>query len=178
MWEQYKALSGRNFDDHDYFCYHTPVPRLVEKAHQHLMKHNEQTHLSAETIAEHIQPSLIYGRQLGNGYSASLYVTLASLLDHANQDLANKRIGFYSYGSGCVAEFFSGIVQPEYKKMLNTTQHQSLLAERKALSYSEYETFYSFKYPQDGSLCEIPSYKTGPFRLVAIREHRRIYERA
>ena len=37
-WEQYHALSGREFHDHDYFCYHTPVPRLVEKAHHHLLK--------------------------------------------------------------------------------------------------------------------------------------------
>lgn len=177
-WHQYHTLTKRHFADHDYYCYHVPVPRLVEKAHQHLAKICGVDKLSDTLLQEHIGCSLEYGRQIGNSYTASLYVGLASLLDLTPEDLSGKRIGFYSYGSGCVAEFFSGVIQPGYKKMLNTAQHQMLLASRVALTYPEYTAFYSFKYPQDGSLCEIPSYQIGPFRLVAIRDHRRIYEKS
>ncbi len=176
-WHQYHALTKRQFADQDYYCYHMPVPRLVEKAHQHLAKICGVDKLSDHVLQQQIGHSLEYGRQIGNSYTASLYVSLASLFDLTPDDLSGKRIGFYSYGSGCVAEFFSGIVQPGYQKMLNTTQHQMLLAGRATLTYFEYETFYSFKYPQDGSFCEIPTYKTGAFRLVAIRDHRRIYEK-
>lgn len=176
-WNQYHAITKRDFSDHDYYCYHMPVPRLVEKAHQHLSKICGMDKLSDAELEQQVGRSLEYGRQIGNSYTASLYVGLASLFDLTADDLSGKRIGFYSYGSGCVAEFFSGIVQPGYKKMLNSAQHQKLLAERTALTYSEYENFYSFKYPQDGSLCEIPTYKTAAFRLVAIRDHRRIYEK-
>jgi hydroxymethylglutaryl-CoA synthase len=35
-WNDYRELSGRTFTDHQYFCYHAAVPRLVEKAHQSL----------------------------------------------------------------------------------------------------------------------------------------------
>lgn len=175
-WGEYTNLSGRQFSDHDYFCYHTPVPRLVEKAHQHLMKVTQQA-LSADVIAEHIQPSLQYGRQLGNGYSASLYVTLASLLDHANQDLSNKRIGFYSYGSGCVAEFFSGVVQPNYKAHLHTDYHAALLKKRQKLSYNEYEAFFNFPYTEQGDTQIIPTYDTGSFRISSLQEHKRVYEK-
>lgn len=176
-WRQYHALSQRQFADHNYYCYHMPVPRLVEKAHQHLAKIGGMDKLPDRLLQEQIGRSLEYGRQIGNSYTASLYVGLASLLDLTSDDLSGKRLGFYSYGSGCVAEFFSGIIQPGYQKILNTAQHQRLLADRIALTYPEYAAFYSFKYPQDGSLCEIPSYQTGPFRLVAIRDHRRIYEK-
>ncbi len=176
-WHQYHTRTRRAFEDHDYYCYHMPVPRLVEKAHQHLTKINGSDKLSDHALHAQIGCSLEYGRQIGNSYTASLYVGLVSLFDLTTDDLSNKRIGFYSYGSGCVAEFFSGVVQPGYQKMLNTSQHQKLLAERTALTYPEYETFYSFKYAQDGSLCEIPTYRTGAFRLVAIRDHRRIYEK-
>ncbi len=167
----YQERSQRHFADHDYFCYHTPVPRLVEKAHQYLAKINQQEanmHLVADSIE--------YTRKMGNSYSASLYVALASLLDHANEDLTHKRIGFYSYGSGCVAEYFSGVVQVNYKQALHTAYHQELFSSRKLLSYDEYAAFFEFQYAEDGSQQEIPAYQTGAFRLTKMQEHKRIYE--
>lgn len=175
-WKQYQALSGRNFTDHAYYCYHTPVPKLVEKAHLHLAKINGYSALAEDLLHDHIHYSLEYGRQTGNTYTASLYIGLASLLDLAKDDMAGKRVGFYSYGSGCVAEYFSGTVQPGYKKMLDTEYHQRMLADRTPLSYAEYETFYTFSYPEDGTNCEIPRYTLGRFRLAAIQDHKRIYE--
>lgn len=174
-WEQYSQLSGRQFTDHAYFCYHTPVPRLVEKGHQHLLKVNGLRDLSEEIVTEQVTHALEYGRNMGNSYTASLYVGLASLLDTAKENLANKRIGFYSYGSGCVAEYFSGIVQPGYKNALHTQYHTDLLATRKLLSYPEYEAFYQFNYAEDGSAQEIPVYETGRYRLVRMQQHKRIY---
>ncbi len=176
-WEQYHAWSGRHFHDHDYYCYHTPVPRLVEKAHQHLAKINGHEKLTDEELFSHIGHSLTYGRQIGNSYTASLYVGLTALLDLATEDLSNKRIGFYSYGSGCVAEYFSGVVQPGYRTMLDTHHHEKILNERTSLSYPEYEAFYTYRYPQDGAHCDMPQHRTGEFRLAAIKDHKRIYER-
>lgn len=175
-WKQYREWSGRAFADHDYFCYHNPVPRLVEKAHQYFAKLNGYDNLSKETLTQHIQYSLAYGRQIGNSYTASLYVGLVGLLDAA-KDLAGKRIGFYSYGSGCVAEYFSGVVQPGYQAVLNSAFHQDMLKSRVALDYPQYEEFYSFPYPQDGSHLELPCYNTGQFRLATISSHKRIYTR-
>jgi len=171
--QQYTEISGRQFKDHAYFCYHTPVPRLVEKAHQHLLKINQQENKSLEPI----QPALEYGRAIGNSYSASLYVALASLLDKAADDLTGKRIGFYSYGSGCVAEYFSGVVQTGYRDCLHTAYHQQLLATRTLLQQDEYETFYRFKYVEDGSLQAIPLYQTGLFGLTSMQDHKRQYEK-
>jgi hydroxymethylglutaryl-CoA synthase len=176
-WQQYHDLSKRTFNDHAYYCYHSPVPRLVEKAHQHLAKICGQEKLSAELMQQQIGHSLEYGRKIGNCYTASLYVGLTSLLDLTKNDLSSQRVGFYSYGSGCVAEYFSGVVEPGYRQQLNTEQHQAMLRHRTALSYREYESFYSFKYPEDGSLCDIPLHHSGQFRLAAIKEHKRIYEK-
>lgn len=175
-WQQYYALSQRALSDHDYFCYHASVPRLVEKAHQHLLKVNGLDKQLSGLLAEQIDASLHYGRQMGNSYTASLYIGLASLLDLIEQDMKNKRIGFYSYGSGCVAEFFSGIVQPSYRAQLNTSAHRSLFSNRTILSYPEYESFYTFPHPKDGSSMDMPVHQTTGFRLAAIRDHKRIYE--
>lgn len=176
-WQQYRDLSGRNFEDHDYYCYHTPVPKLVEKAHQYLVKINDVASFSEETLLKHIGNALEYGRRIGNSYTASLYVGLTAQLDLSKEDMAGKRIGFYSYGSGCVAEYFSGVVQKDYKAALDTAHHEKLLAERTDLTYAEYEAFYSFDYAEDGSRHEIPKHKTGQFRLAAIDNHKRLYER-
>lgn len=177
-WQQYQEISGRGFMDHHYFCYHTPVPRLVEKAHQHFVKINNHQHLLPDAVTHYIRDSLEYGRQIGNSYTASLYVGLASLLDAAPADLSGKRIGFYSYGSGCVAEYFSGVVQPGYRQVLDTAYHQQLLRDRQLLSYDEYETFYSYHYPEDGSEYTIPHHQTGLFRLARLEGHKRIYEKS
>jgi len=176
-WQQYHTWSGRHFHDHHYYCYHTPVPRLVEKAHQHLAKINGQEKLTEEQLTAQIGYSLEYGRKIGNSYTASLYVGLTGLLDLAKENLSDKRIGFYSYGSGCVAEYFSGVVQSGYQEMLDTKHHQKILSERTSLTHPEYEAFYSYRYPQDGSHHEMPQHQTGRFRLAAIRDHKRIYER-
>ncbi|MBA3660127.1 MAG: hydroxymethylglutaryl-CoA synthase [Gammaproteobacteria bacterium] len=175
-WRAYQKKSGRNLADHDYFCYHTPVPRLVEKAHLHLLKINDAQHLLQAERVTHIDAALIYGRKIGNTYTASLYIALASLLDEVEQDLANKRIGFYSYGSGCVAEFFSGTVVPHYKAHLHSSYHRHLLQTRKLLSVSEYEHFYQFQYVEDGSIQTISSYQRGNFELSQLEGHKRIYK--
>lgn len=176
-WDQYTTLSGRGYHDHAFFCYHVPVPRLVEKAHQGLCKFTGYQHLPIEVKNKQIEYSLIYGRQVGNSYTAALYIALTSLLDNAAGDLTHKRIGLYSYGSGCVAEFFSGVVQPGYQNALHTEYHQNLLATRSRLSYEEYESFYTFKYAEDGSEQEVPAYNTGAYRLTHMQEHKRIYEK-
>lgn len=176
-WRQYNELSGRQFSDHAYFCYHAPVPRLVEKAHQHLAKVSANERLSDETTQEHVNEALTYSRRTGNSYTASLYISLASVLDHAKHDLTGMRVGFYSYGSGCVAEYFSGVVQPGYQAALDTAHHTNMLANRTELTYPEYETFYRFSYPQDGSDCQFPYHQTGQFRLAGMQDHKRIYEK-
>lgn len=174
-WQQYAALSGRDFTDHAYFCYHVPVPKLVEKAHNALLKITGYDHLAEEVATSQIEYGLTYGRNIGNSYTAALYVALASLLDLAPEDLTDKRVGFYSYGSGCVAEYFSGVVQPGYQAVLNTAYHEELLSSRQLLTYNEFADFYHYAYPEDGSEKVIPEYNTGDFRLAKFEMHKRIY---
>lgn len=176
VWNEYSQLSGRAYADHHYFCYHAPVPRLVEKAHQSLLKWSGQK-IIEDVWMRDINYSLQYGRMIGNSYTASLYVGLASLLDLVEEDLTGKRIGFYSYGSGLVAEYFSAVIQPGYREVLKTDYHQHLLASRQQLTHEEYAAFYQYQYPQDGSELVIPVHHTGRFRLAGIAGHKRQYEK-
>jgi hydroxymethylglutaryl-CoA synthase len=169
-WKQYAAESGRTFRDFSRFCYHIPFTRMAEKAHQKLVKG-----VSDEELRRAIGESLIYSRQAGNCYSASLYIGLCSLLDHAAEDLSAKRIGLYSYGSGCVGEFFSGTVQPGYRELLFAEYHRKMLAGRTELTFQQYEDIYNYGIPTDGGDYTFPQYRTGPFRFAGMQGHKRIY---
>lgn len=174
-WLQYQATTGRRFDNHCRICYHVPIPRLAEKAHLKLARWSG-VHASDESLLEQVEPSLHYARQAGNCYAASLFLSLISLLENATFNLGGERIGFYSYGSGAMAEFFSGTVQTTYKQVLPTAYHHSLISERFELDQQEYENFFNFRYPEDGSRFITPCYQTGHFRLTKVDQHKRIYE--
>jgi len=172
-WKQYAEESGRSLDDFARFCYHIPFTRMAAKAHQKLARG-----ISDEDLEKVIGESLIYNREAGNCYSASLYVGMTSLLDNASENLSGKRIGLYSYGSGCVGEFFSGTVQPGYRAALLTKPHQKLLSDRAELTFQQYEDIYHYGIPTDGGKHNFPQYCTGPFRFAGVDAHKRIYETA
>ena len=170
-WNSYKEASNRTFADHAKFCYHLPFVRMALKAHERLAKLAE-----GEFDIAQVSDSFTYSRSVGNSYTASLFIGLASLLETSQEDLANKRIGFFSYGSGCVAEFFSGCVLPGYKAHLKADLHAQILHDRQALSLAEYEEFFNFRLPEDGSTFFCSPYNTKAFRLRGIDKHERLYE--
>lgn len=176
-WQSYSEKSKRTFDDHQHFLFHVPVPRLVEKGLQMLRRTVGLPKLSEEALGETMHTALNYGRQLGNCYTAALYLSLISLLENTEEDLAHHRVGLYSYGSGCVAEFYSGVIQPGYQEGLDKSYHHTLLKQRKALSLEEYEHFYQYPFPMDGGQHEMPQQeRENAFRLSKVAHHKRIYE--
>lgn len=174
-WAQYAGLTGRTLADFDRFCYHIPFTKMAEKAHEKLSR-KCKAEAGKEKMHALLEESLRYSRVTGNCYAGSMYVGLASLLDTAGEDLAGRRIGFYSYGSGCVGEFFSGVVQPGYRGFLFADQHRNLLENRTELTYQQYEDIFNYGVPTDGGEYVFPQYKTGPFRFAGISQHKREYE--
>ncbi|MFP8965965.1 hydroxymethylglutaryl-CoA synthase [Pokkaliibacter sp. CJK22405] len=175
-WQDYQEQGGHSADTFSYFCYHQPFTRMAQKAHTHWLKQVKKE-LSAEAIEQQLEPSLVYNRRIGNSYTASMYIGLASLLDNTQENLDNKRIGLFSYGSGCVAEWFAAKVQPGYREYLRTAYHQQLLESRTAIDYPTYRRLYEFPNPTDGGDHQNPHETTGPFRLSAISQHKRLYEK-
>lgn len=132
-----------------------------------------------EQLTENYRLSTLYSRNIGNIYTGSLYLSFISLLDHQPNLAAEDKIGFFSYGSGAVGEFFSGTLQPGFKEFITTAEHQDLLTNRKKLSISEYETRFKEELPKDGSTLEISSTDEDPAPIVltGITEHMRQYKR-
>lgn len=161
--QRYCDCSGLTLTgDIDYVCLHSPFNKMARKAaHQFFPDKN-------------ISDTLFYNALIGNSCSASLYISLISLLDHCSIDLAGKRIGLYSYGSGSVAEFFSGIVPNSYKSALFSENHQNILRNRFEISFAEYEKLCTIPY---GATFEGKKYKNcGITTLSEVKNGYRIYE--
>lgn len=176
-WEDYRAQGGAPLEEFASICYHQPFTKMAAKAHRHLAVLAGQNPTPAE-VADYLDETMRYNRLIGNSYTASVYVALASLLDHHDGDLTGARVGLASYGSGSVAEFFGGVVQPGYRDRLRAVEHTAMIASRVPLDHTTYEVLHKTTLPEDGREYRTARETTGPFRFAGIAEHQRAYEPA
>ena len=142
---EYLERSGCSFLDHAGFCYHMPVPRLVETAHLDAAR---AAGVGKEQALAMLTPSLIYGRAIGNCYTASLYLGLLSWLENSPKILG-ARLGMYSYGSGSSAAYFALQLGDNYQAGLSHVPLKEQLAARQKVSF---ETYSAWQTPAaDGS---------------------------
>lgn len=124
----------------DYLAFHTPFPGMVKGAHRMLMRKLKRAELAVSDadFQRRVTPSLTYCVEVGNIYSATLYLALCGLVDNVELT-APRRVGLYSYGSGCCAEFFSGIIGPASAAKIKRMKMKSGLETRYELSMKEYD---------------------------------------
>ncbi|MEV0492105.1 hydroxymethylglutaryl-CoA synthase [Streptomyces atratus] len=173
-WKDYTDRGGRTLDDFTAFCYHQPFTKMAHKAHRHLL-HYCGHDADEDAITRHIGHTTTYNAEVGNSYTASMYVGLAALLDNAD-DLTDQAIGFLSYGSGSVAEFFAGTVVPGYRSHLRSDMHRDAISGRQDIDYAKYREIHEHSFPVDGGDHPVPRETTGPYRLAGLFGHKRIYE--
>lgn len=126
------------------FLYHTPFPKMAYKAHRRLVD-DEAPGAPAERFERswtaHVDPTLGLARQVGNTYTASLYLCLAWLLEREGATLEGRELALFSYGSGCCAEFFTARLVAGSAARAARIGAQGQLQARRELSVAEYETF-------------------------------------
>lgn len=165
-------------------CYHVPFCKMARKAHLHVRRCDledagapwdvlgeEDRGLAAFT--EQVEPSLTLCAQVGNVYTGSLYLALAGLLHAQAANLTGRRIGLFSYGSGCTSEFFSGVVARRASQMIAETNIAGLLAARERISIAEYERIMAL--PPTAPLVAWQGTSDGVFRFVGVTNHQRQY---
>ncbi|PIE21595.1 MAG: hydroxymethylglutaryl-CoA synthase [Arachnia propionica] len=171
-WADYREQGGSAFDEIDTVCYHQPFTKMAVKAQRHLAKLNHHPH---EDAAEVLEPTFGYNRLVGNTYTASLYLGLLSLLD-SRDDLAGRRIGICSYGSGAVAEFFTMLVQPGYQEHRRQAETQAAIDSREPLDYETYRDLHEWQVPSDGGEHTFEERSHSGFRLAGVAGHKRLYQ--
>jgi polyketide biosynthesis 3-hydroxy-3-methylglutaryl-CoA synthase-like enzyme PksG len=136
-----KRVEGADFaTTFDFLAFHTPFAGMVKGAHRMMMrkiKRAPQDQIDAD-FERRVVPSLRHCVEVGNIYSATLYLALCGLLDDAPVS-APCRVGLFSYGSGCSSEFFSGIITPESRDALAGFDFGAHLRDRVALNMEQYD---------------------------------------
>ena len=187
-WTDLAAQGGPEMAEIDRVLYHQPFTKMAKKAQVHLAGltgEDLDTEIVAGTPGDSastrprdtgLATSTLYNRRLGNSYTASLYAGLCSLLDH-DADLAGKRIGLFSYGSGSVGEFFTARVVPGYEQQSRRQAVTEALDARVPLSIDAYRALHAAELSsaEDAST---PKVTAGPFRFAGVKGRARLYERA
>lgn len=149
VWEQFKEKTSLELADFEAICFHLPYTKMGLKALRTVL--DEGTEEDKERLLANYEISKGYNKIVGNIYTGSLYLSLLSLLEQSEDLQAEARIGLFSYGSGAVGEFFTGVLQPNYREHLNLNHHANLFASRTEVTVPEYEEIFRDTLPVDGS---------------------------
>ncbi|KAJ3270261.1 hypothetical protein HDV01_000427 [Terramyces sp. JEL0728] len=131
-----QTVNSPSIDSADYFLFHSPYTKLVQKsfgrlAYNDFLKYpdlypelqqfrdvsvdaslnNKELekafmNFTKQKFNNKVSDSLLCAKNMGNTYTASLYFCLASLIS-SGQDLVGKKFVLFSYGSGLSSSMFS-----------------------------------------------------------------------
>jgi hydroxymethylglutaryl-CoA synthase len=157
-------------------CYHVPYGKMAKKAHRHVMQLEGKSDAEADaSYAVEVATSLLLPSQVGNIYTGSLYLALASLLEAEAGELEGKRIGLFSYGSGCCAEFFAGRVVAGAGAFADSLQLAAPLKDRRRYSFAEYEQIRLRDDEADRKPVNGEQHPEGRVAFLGIEGERRVY---
>lgn len=169
-WDDYRAQGGVPAAQIDRFVHHQPFTKMSVKAYRAFAQH-----VGLELDEALLEPSLRYTPHIGNSYTASLFIGLASLLHHGG-DLTGARIGLFSYGSGAAGEFFTVTPQPGYRDRLDSAGFARALAARPRLSFDRYRELHAAQERGSADNYTNPRVTAAPFRFAGVTDGARAYE--
>ncbi len=140
----YRRSVGDSFDFDSYFAqvsYHTPFPGMAFQAHRTLC--NLARPRKKAEIKDSFQAKVLAGlkiaRRVGSTYGSSNFLGICGMVQSEDSPKAGDRIGFFSYGSGAIGEFYSGLICPEAKEIVGRMKIDEALDNRREVSVEEYE---------------------------------------
>ncbi len=125
----------------DYNIYHMPFPGMSFQAHRilcNIARPRSKSEIRA-SFDQKVLPSLRYASRVGSTYGASNFVGLCGLIKSVDKIKPGQRVGFFSYGSGAMGEYYSALICPEAKKIINDLKIDDVFDQRREVSFEEYE---------------------------------------
>jgi polyketide biosynthesis 3-hydroxy-3-methylglutaryl-CoA synthase-like enzyme PksG len=139
--EYAKRVEGADFArTFAYLAMHTPFGGMIKGAHRDLMRKLAKAppkEIEAD-FARRVAPGLVYCQRVGNIMGATAMLSLVSTIAHGDYD-APRRVGCFSYGSGCCSEFFSGVVRRDSRERVLGLRIDEQLDRRYELTMDEYD---------------------------------------
>jgi polyketide biosynthesis 3-hydroxy-3-methylglutaryl-CoA synthase-like enzyme PksG len=140
--EYCKRVDNVSFDKtFEYLAYHTPFGGMVKGAHRNMMRKlvKAKPDVIEADFTNRVLPGLDYCQRVGNIMGATAALALVSTVESGDFNVA-KRVGIFSYGSGCCSEFFSIVASNEGQKLLKAMDIKARLDARYELSMKEYDS--------------------------------------
>ena len=131
-------------DSFQYLAYHTPFGGMVKGAHRTNMRKFKKAKRQQieDDFNSRVMPSLEYCQRVGNIMGATTHLALASTIDTGDFS-EPKRIGIFSYGSGCCSEFYSGVASQKSQEAIRKYNLAAHLNDRYPLTMEEYEATFN-----------------------------------
>ncbi len=160
------------YDEWDHFIFHLPYAfhgrrmlvekwiswleknKSIEKLKKEIGSSNDieawvksasKSELYLKFVNSRIAPGEIASSEIGNMYTASIFMSLLSLLNNAyneNIELIDQKIGFISYGSGSKAKVFEGKIENRWKNKIKSSKLFEALSNRKEVDVDLYEDLH------------------------------------
>ena len=142
--------------------YHVPYGKMAKKAHRQVMAIEGKTEAEADACYEtEVARSLDLPGQIGNVYTGSLYLAFASMMNAEAGSLEGQRVTFFSYGSGCTAEFFAGTIVQGAGEFTKSLEIDAPLKSRRRYTFAEYEAIRKADNDVDRRPVEAGNYRNG-----------------
>lgn len=160
-YEHFKEKTGKEkpYENWRYLIFHLPYAFHGKRVFTEI--YSAENGLSIETpeelkavakspeylsfISEKIEPSQRASSEIGNMYTASVFMALLSALQtslNEGEELEGKKIGFLAYGSGSKAKVFEGTISKEWKEVARKWNLFDTLNKREAVSFETYEKLH------------------------------------
>lgn len=160
-YEHYQQLSGirKPYEQWRYLIFHLPYAFHGKRVFTEIYsRENQLPYQTAEEqkavsksedylnfINAKIEPSQRASSEIGNMYTASVFMALLSAIQVSfdnGEELIGQRIGFMAYGSGSKSKVFAGVVAPEWKTVTEKWKLFESLNNRQAIDFGTYEKLH------------------------------------
>jgi hydroxymethylglutaryl-CoA synthase len=160
-YHHYKEITGKNkpYENWKYLIFHLPYAFHGKRVFTEI--YSLENGLSYETpeeqkavakseayiefINDKIEKSQRASSEIGNMYTASIFMALLSALQtsfNENEELIGKEIGFLGYGSGSKSKVFAGKVSENWKNVVSKWNVFEELKNRTAIDFETYEKLH------------------------------------
>lgn len=109
------------------------------------LKFISKTDVYKDFVKNTIEPGQVASSEVGNIYTASIFLSFMSALFISlqnNVELAGKKVGFLSYGSGSKAKVFQGEIAPDWKDIVLKWNLFERLENRVAINFETYQKLH------------------------------------
>ncbi|WP_299115874.1 hydroxymethylglutaryl-CoA synthase family protein [uncultured Winogradskyella sp.] len=104
--------------------------------------------LYSDFILENISAGELASSEIGNMYTASIFMSLLSYLSNSlntSKEISGNTIGLIGYGSGSKSKVFEGTVQPDWASKIKPIKLFEYLEHRTSIDVDTYEKIHSSK---------------------------------